>query len=341
MAPLALLLALFAPAAGAQKPSTATVAVDTTSPSIVLTAVGDIRLNGPVGELIAARGPAFPSAKVRDLLTGDIVFGNLECSITKRGSKTPKTWNFRAPPANLAAIKKAGFTVLNLANNHVWDFGREGFEDTLAALAERGIPYVGGGKDLAEAQKLKIYRFDGFTVGLIGFTSTFPKEGWAARRKPGVNYSDFDRLSRVVADAKSRVDVLVVSFHGGTELAEDENEIQKAFAHVVIDAGADFVIGHHPHVVQAVEVYKGKPVLYSIGNFLFVSPHEQTRYTVVVKARIGRDGVERVDFVPVDTDGGQPRPAGAEGEAWVRAALDRKGALTQYPERFRVEPAGS
>lgn len=309
----------------------------TTAPTeVAFVAVGDIRLNGPVGEIIAGQGPAAPTELVKSLLEGDVVFGNLECAITSRGTKTPKTWNFRAPAKTLAAIQKGGFSVVNLANNHVWDYGRVGFEDTLAALKKRNIPYVGGGKDLAEAERPLVFDFDDFTLGLIGFTSTFPQEAWAKKRKPGVNYSDFDRLSEVVARAKKRVDVLVVSFHGGTELADDENDIQKAFAHVAVDAGADFVIGHHPHLLQPVEVYKDKPILYSIGNFLFVSPDPKTKYTVVAKATVAKDGVKRIDFSPVDTDGGQPRPAGPEGEALVKTMLDRKGALTQFPDRFRV-----
>ncbi len=330
------LCALLLGGASAQQASTQAAV----SSTITFTAVGDIRLNGPVGELIAAHGAAYPAAKVKELLDGDVVFGNLECAITQRGGKTPKKFNFRAPPRNLALIQDAGFTVVNIANNHVWDFGRDGFEDTLAALKKRRIPYIGGGKDLAEADRVTVYDLDGWKLGLIGFTSTFPQEGWAKRRKPGVNYSDFDRLAADVAAAKKKVDVLVVSFHGGTELAEQENDIQKAFAHVAVDNGADLILGHHPHVLQPVEVYKDKPILYSLGNFFFVSPSTGTNYTVIAKAEIGKDGVHRVDFTPIDTDGGQPFPAGPEGIALARAALDRKGALTQFPDRFRIVEAG-
>jgi poly-gamma-glutamate synthesis protein (capsule biosynthesis protein) len=185
-----------------------------------------------------------------------------------------------------------------------------------------------------------VFEFDGFTLGIVGFTSTFPQEAWAKKHKPGVNYSDFNTLAETVAREKKKVDILVVSFHGGTERADDENDIQKAFAHVAVDAGADLILGHHPHVIQPLEVYKDKPILYSLGNFLFVSPDPKTKYTVVARAAITKEGVKRIDFTPVDTDGGRPFPVGGEGEAYVRAALDRKGALTQFPDRFRVAPQG-
>jgi poly-gamma-glutamate synthesis protein (capsule biosynthesis protein) len=343
---LAAVVLLSANAFAALEPaaSTATVAASTstisasTAPAATLVAVGDIRLDGPVGAIIARLGPGAPTADIREPLAADIVFGNLEGSITRRGEKQPKTWNFRAPPKNLACLKEAGFTVLNVANNHTMDFGREGFEDTVAAVRKRGFLLVGGGRDRQEAEALRIARAGSLKVGFLGFTSTFPQEAWAKRHRPGVAYSDFDRFPAIIRAARPLCDVLVVSFHGGTELAPEPNEIQKSFARAAIEAGADLVIGHHPHVLQAVEVYRGKPILYSLGNFLFVSPNPDTRATVIARAALTPSGVRSIEFVPVDGNWGRPRRADAAVRQAALQALDRLGAISSHPELFTLSP---
>lgn len=310
----------------------------TASGTVTLAAVGDIRLDGPVGELITRFGPAHPTSGLGKALEADIVLGNLECPVTKRGTKLAKTWNFRAPPRNLAALKEAGFTLLTIANNHSFDYGRQGFLDTLANLKKAGLAFIGGGRDRAAAEGLHIVRKEGLKIGFLGLTSTHPEAGWSKAARPGVAYSDFARFPSIISRAKLKVDVLIVVFHGGTELAEDANDIQKAFGRAAIDAGADLVIGHHPHVIQPLEVYRGKPILYSLGNFLFVSPNPATRATMVVRAVLSAGGVDRLDFLPFDTNWGRPVPAGAEAAAAVSLALDRLGALRQAPERFKVTP---
>lgn len=306
---------------------------------VTLTAVGDIRLDGPVAAIAARDGDAAPSRAVKDLLAADIAFANLETPVTTRGAKTVKTWNFRAKPQYLRIVKEAGFTVLNIANNHVWDYGRDGFLDTLDALEKGGWTYVGGGRDRAAAEDVRRVEFEGLTVGILGLTSTHPEAGWAGKNKPGVAYSDFRRIQEIVGRAKKRCDVLVVSFHGGTELADDPNDIQKAVARAAVDAGADLFLGHHPHVLQPIELYKGKPILYSLGNFLFVSPTPATRPTAVARFHLAKDGVRRIDLTPLDTNYGRPRPASPELAAAARAALDRLGALTARPDLIHFTDA--
>ena len=302
-----------------------------------LVAVGDIRLDGPVGEIIKRHGPEAPTSAVRELLRGDIVLGNLECPMTSRGTRSEgKKWTFRAPPRNLAALKAAGFNLLTVANNHVMDYGPEGFQDTLAALDREGLPYVGGGKDRADAMKLKVIVVRGLRVGVIGLTSTFPESAWAGPRKPGVAASDYGRVGEVIKEARGRCDVLAVVFHGGTELAEEPNEVQKAIARLAVDSGADVFIGHHPHVIQPLEVYKGKPILYSIGNFLFVSPTPTTRLTTLARLTLSAGGVDGVEFMALETNWGRPIPADAARSEELRRALDRYGALSAEPGRFRV-----
>jgi poly-gamma-glutamate synthesis protein (capsule biosynthesis protein) len=303
-----------------------------------LSAVGDIRLDGPVGELIRRFGPAHPTSGLGGALHADIVLGNLECSVTRRGKKLAKTWNFRAPPENLSALKKAGFTLVTIANNHSFDYGREGFLDTLNHLNRAKLPHIGGGENRAAAERLRVVDQGGLKIGFLGLTSTHPEEAWAGKSRPGVAYSDFARFPAVIAAAREMADVLIVVFHGGTELAAQPNDIQKAFGRAAVEAGADLVIGHHPHVVQPIEIYRGKPILYSLGNFLFVSPNPATRDTVVARAVLTKGGVESIDFVPLDTNWGRPIPASIEKTEVLRAALDGFGALSAEPKRFRVTP---
>lgn len=306
-------------------------------PTLLLSAVGDIRLDGPVGAAFRTRGAEAPTRAVRSALAADVALGNLECSITRRGTAADKKWTFRAPPENAAVLKAAGFTVLTLANNHVMDYGPDGLEDTLAAVDRLGILRVGAGLDAAAARRPVVVEKNGVRVGILGLTSTIPDYMWAGKAKPGTAYSDIARLPAWIAELRKSCHAVVVAFHGGTELAEEPNEVQRAFGRAAVDAGADAVIGHHPHVVQALEVYKGKPILHSVGNFLFVSPTPSTRWAVIARLRISASGVESIDFVPVDThQGGIVLPAPPEGVEAVRALLDREGALTADPGRFRV-----
>lgn len=324
----ALLAAALAAASPESEPSTAELGA---AASVSLAAVGDIRLDGPIATAAAAHGPAAPTADVAAELVADIVFGNLETPITTRGVKTPKTWNFRAHPRSLKIIRKSGFTVLNLANNHVWDYGEEGFLDTLRHLRRGRWILIGAGRDREDAEAVKVITKGGLRIGFVGLTSTYPKEGWAKERKPGVAYSAYERVPRIVSRAKARCDVLVVSFHGGAELAEQPNEIQKAVAHAAVDAGADLFLGHHPHVLQPLEIYRDKPVLYSLGNFLFVSPSTSTQHTAIARVQLSSRGVSGIEFVPLEINGGRLKSAGPEAVGRVAEALDRWGALSGRP----------
>ncbi len=302
---------------------------------VTLVATGDIRLDGPHGAVIRLLGPEVPTRRVRSWLSGDIVFGNLETAVTRRGEKAEKKWNFRCPEESLAALSAAGYTVLNLANNHVMDYGPTGLGDTLAALSRRGFLHMGAGKDLAAARKPVFVSAGGLRIGFLGLTSTVPEFMWAKAHKPGTAYSDFDRFPLWIAQARKECDLLVVSFHGGTEKMEAPQPIQRAFGRAAVDAGADLVLGHHPHVLQAVELYKGKPILHSLGNFLFVSPAPATRWSAIARIRLSREGVRRIEFLPVAT--WPPlRPAGAKGRQAVLKALDGDGALSSHPDLFSV-----
>ena len=307
---------------------------DAASPEVLLAAVGDIRPGGPIGRVIAEFGSAEPLRLVLRELQSDLLFGNLECAITERGTPADKKWTFRAPASELAVLSEAGFDWLSLANNHVMDYGPDGLADTIAALEKTGIAFAGAGPNAAAARRPVFVEKNGLRVGLLAFTSTFPEEHWARSASPGVAYGDLKRLPSWIAEAKKNCDVLVVSFHGGTELSPEPNGVQKSFARLAADSGADLVLGHHPHVIQAVERRGNSLILYSLGNFLFVSPTPGTERSVIARLRL-RKGDIGAEFIPVDIAGGRLRPAAPEAARAIRAALDSMGALSADPERLR------
>lgn len=329
MALLAFLLTVGAAAASTAPAAEATVTV---------AVVGDIRLDGPVGAIARAEGDAAPVALVREALEADILLGNLEQPLTARGAPAAKKFTFRAPPERAKVLAACGFDVVGLANNHVMDFGPEGLSDTLAALDKGRLPHLGAGKDAAAARRPLVLERNGLKVGFLALTSTFPEENWARRDRPGVAFSNLAKVEGWVREAKAACDVLVVSFHGGTELATEPNEVQRAFARAAAAGGADAVIGHHPHVVHAAEVLGKTVVVHSVGNFLFESPTPGTEKSLIARLTLTRAGVVRAELTPIDTEGGRPKPATAAQREEVRALLDALGALTARPDLLTLLP---
>jgi poly-gamma-glutamate capsule biosynthesis protein CapA/YwtB (metallophosphatase superfamily) len=311
------------------------LALEAAEPTVTLVAVGDMRLDGPVHRVSHAKGWSAFAAPVKHLLHADILFGNLECALTERGIKADKKFNFRAPPGNVAILKELGFDVVSLANNHVMDYGADGLRDTLTALSSASILAVGAGENRREAAAPVFIGRNGLTIGFLALTSTLPESMWAGEETPGVAYSDFKRFPQWVADAKKKCDVLIVSFHGGTELDLDANKVQKAVFAKLFASGADVVIGHHPHVLQPLVTAKDAWGIYSIGNFLMVSPTPGTEWSVISRLHLSKKGV-RAEFTPVVISGDAVRPGAREAREQMNLSLDRHGVLSAHPDLFSV-----
>jgi poly-gamma-glutamate capsule biosynthesis protein CapA/YwtB (metallophosphatase superfamily) len=234
---------------------------------VSISAVGDIVM-GSIPDLPPAGGRTFFDAVETDL-AADVVLGNLEGTLTtasgsKCGPSSTNCFAFRTPPSYARNLKRAGFGILNLANNHAYDFGRQGLEDTIAALGRHGLAYTGP-PGVVATQKVGAIR-----VAVLGF-STYP---WSA------SMTDYAAVRRAVAAADRKADVVVVTAHTGAEgsgeqhvgrvtetfLGENRGNPMR-FARVAIDAGADLVVGHGPHVLRGMEWYKGRLIAYSLGNF--------------------------------------------------------------------------
>lgn len=286
--------------------------------------VGDILLDRGVGRVIFDQGLDYPWLKLGNILSGaDITFGNLECPLTRRTGGIMKNRNliFKGKPENASALKRAGFDLLNLANNHTMDYGSGGLEDTLGTLKETGIAAVGGGMNAEEAAEPVFFKKAGMTIGFLGL-SAFPPEGYFfSDEKPDVARADDARTAAAIADAKKQCDFLIVSFHWGKEFDHYPDSGQKTMAHSAVDHGADLVVGHHPHVLQGMEEYGGRLIFYSLGNFVFDRQiPEGTDETVVLTVSVADGRLKKAEMTPVKISECQPCPAAGKDAEHI---LDR------------------
>lgn len=290
--------------------------------TIRLSFVGDILLAAKVQALMEKNGYDYPYAKSLPYLQGaDLTAGNLENPITKRGTPAQdKQFVFKGTPDSLPALKEAGFDVVSLANNHTLDQGVEGLLDTIGYLDEAGLPNTGGGSDDQEAYEPVILEAGSIKVAYIGLSRVLPVGSWkAAPDRAGVAeaYGDAKQGIEAIKAAKAKADVIVVMVHWGIEKADKPQEYQRQLGRSFIDAGADLIIGSHPHVLQGFETYKGKWIAYSLGNYIFnMTTTEKTKDTGVLDAVCTPSGSCDLQFHPMRSTQSQPVPlAGEQAEA--------------------------
>jgi poly-gamma-glutamate capsule biosynthesis protein CapA/YwtB (metallophosphatase superfamily) len=275
-------------------PGVATSApVTVTVRPIRLASVGDINLGDAPGDAIAATGPQYPWTSAGRALRGaDIAFGNLECAISERGEPFPKQFTFRGTPAALEGLRRhSGIDVLNLANNHVGDFGAEATLDTVRAVERLGIRAVGAGPDLPRALAPQVVERLGLRVAFVGFSSIAPLEFAAGDHSPGTAWASPEAVAGAVRAARGKADVVVATFHWGIERATLETAEQRLLAQTAAAAGAALVIGAHPHVLQPVRREGAALVAYSLGNFVFGAASAETTATGILEADLSADGV--------------------------------------------------
>ena len=282
----------------------ARMALPEAQPEVTLVAVGDLMFSRTVGLKVAENGgPDAAFERVRDYLrSGDITFGNLETALTPGRAIQPGEMTFRSDPAVAASLAAAGFDVISLANNHVPNFGAAGVMDTLKYLDAARVGHAGAGADAAAARAPAVIERSGLRFAFLAYNDAdvVPADYFAAPDRPGTAVMDVGSLRTDVAAARAAADIVVVSMHSGTEYVPGPNKRQVAFAHAAIDAGADLVIGHHPHVVQTVETYAGKPILYSLGNFVFDQGwSRETQDGLAAKAVFRGRQLVRIEFQPI------------------------------------------
>ena len=230
----------------------------------------------------------------------DIFFANLEGTVSDQGVDQKNLYSFRMNPVIIPTLKGAGVSILSLANNHIADWGRNAFTDTLARLKENEILYTGGGWDKIEAETPTIIEKYGMRIGYLGFSDVGPNNMSAGADKAGVLLTSNPNFNEIIKNAAKQVDYLVVAFHFGVEYQNKHNERQKELAHRAIDDGAKIIIGSHPHIIEDTEVYSPKDctqsscvgyIAYSLGNFIFdQSWSKQTMQGMLLELKLFKDG---------------------------------------------------
>jgi len=256
---------------------------------ITLLFVGDIMLSRLIGDIMTKKNDwRYPFLETADFLkNADITFGNLEGPISSRGTKVGSIYSFRSDPRAIEGLLYAGFDVLSIANNHIWDYGADAVRDTLTLLKDAGIGVIGGGIDYQEAHKPLIKEVKGIKIAFLGYTDLISRSLGLKTAKPAIAFLDIDQAISDVKEVRKVADLVVVSLHWGSEYETTQNPNQEKVAKALIDAGANFIIGHHPHVVQPVEEYGGGYIAYSLGNFVFDQNFSQeTRTGLILKVTL-------------------------------------------------------
>ena len=319
---------------------------------IVLYAVGDV---GPNRE-----DPQSMFLHVSGLLKqGDIRFCQLDTNLSTRGTPLPQArLPMRTHPNSALALRDAGFQVVSFASNHCMDFGQEAFFDTIDALKANGIEPIGAGGNIAEARKPAILEKNGTRIAFLAYNSILPFGYWAEADRPGCaplrawtfyepvepdqpgsrcrihtfpHKKDLQAMTADIERVKSKADIVILSIHWGIHFVPAQlADYQREAARKAIDCGADLILGHHPHILKGIEVYKGKAIMYSLGNFAIEQPsafmkdlyktarHKEiealnpqwdqkreyplppeTRKSLIIKCIIADKRIQRISFLPV------------------------------------------
>ena len=292
------------------------------TPHVDLVFAGDTALHGPAGEQIRqgqdplhAFAPLFNRADVRLL--------NLECVVSDQGQAKPKFYRFRAHPRVIATLKRHVDGVM-LANNHSGDYGRDAFVQMLGLLHAGGLAFAGGGLNLEQAHRPWLVERHGIRIAILNYNEFMPRSYEADADRPGIAWSEDLQVVDDILHAKQRLhaDVVLPVMHWGWENEPVANARQQRLARLMVDAGADVVIGAHPHVTQNVEIYKGKPIVYSVGNFVMrETDNAAQRRGWVLRLRIAADGVQALDTHALHINGaGIPkRLENRSSQCWTRA----------------------
>lgn len=316
-----------------------------TQPTVTLSFVGDILLASTVGDLITREGPMAPWEGVAEVLkASDFTAGNLECSVGTSGEPAPgKTYTFRADPKSLEGLVDSGFDLVSLANNHSLDFGVTCLLETVENVRQAGIVPIGAGKDEKAARSGYILEKHGIRVGFLATTMIIPQASWAATpTSPGmaVDYSDWSvNIQNQIRDLAAQTDIVCVLIHWGEERKTVPETWVKKMEGILKSAGADIIIGHHPHVLQGFN-YDGKTLTaYSLGNFVFTTRPDipACQIGAILNVTVSKDGIQEARAIPTKILWGRTVLLADAGKSNALAGL----ATLSRPFGCDVETTGS
>jgi len=296
---------------------------------VTLAAVGDVNLD--LDQFGQGYTYGYPWTGTAALLqAADVAFANLECTVSFRGSPVPgKAFTFRGNPYALPAVREAGIDVVSNANNHARDFGTDAIMDSFFFLDTSAIGRCGSGMDYAAAHAPAYASANGLRVAFLAYND-IDWPGWTAGAGyPGVaNAANKAGIASDIAAARENSDLVVVSFHWGTEREYVAEGRQRELARFSIDCGADLVLGHHPHVIQGFEVYRGRLIAYSLGNFVFNPGSPQCNFTILAHITLDSGGFRGATIYPAYISNGRPAlMGGTEAVVWLRQVAGLSAAM--------------
>jgi poly-gamma-glutamate synthesis protein (capsule biosynthesis protein) len=271
--------------------------------------------DGGAKRLIRAKGALAPFRAVAAALqAADVTLGNLECALSSRGSSVPgKTFTFRGDPLAASGLAAAGFDLVSLANNHARDFGPIALRDTMIALRAAGVAWAGAGSDKAAAWTPALIERGGARIAFLAFSEIGPSNFAATSARSGTAYTfSAEAVRRAIKAAHAQADYVIVSFHWGVELASSPTARQVSTGRAAINAGADAVLSHHPHVIEGIEFYRRGLIAYSLGNFVFSPGNAKGHDSIVLHLSLSSSGVSAVTVTPAHI-GSNTAPTPATG----------------------------
>jgi len=263
--------------------------------------VGDVMLSRGVAYQIEKNNNLYyPFEQIKDFLSkNDFVFANLESPIIDGRKIKSGEMIFRTDEKLAPILKEMGFSVFSLANNHILNLGEKGLLNTFKILNENKIIFVGAGENFETAHQFKIIEKNGIKFAFLAYAEKyFAPE--AKENEPGVALMNLEQLKNDVEKARQKADFVIVSMHAGEEYKDYPSSSQINFAHYAIDAGADLVIGHHPHVIESIEKYKNGYIFYSLGNFIFDQMwSNETREAIALRIIFTPHDIKTIQIYPI------------------------------------------
>ena len=289
---------------------------------------GDVVLTNSYSDKVG-RDHQWSFSQLPEMREADISMVNLEAPFTQQNQILPgKKLSFKAPIENVQVLQNGGIDIVNLANNHAMDYQGAGLSDTLTTLNKAGIQSVGAGTDIKNARRPIVMEVKGQKVAYLGYYDADLHAATASR--PGTNPRHNDRVAADIKALRSQVDWIVVNYHWGEELAKYPGDWQIDLARFTVDQGADLVVGHHPHVLQGAEVYKGRPIVYSLGNFIFGGKAVSDYDTAALKVSL-KEQQMKVEFLPVQVRNFQAKVVNGQSGQQILSQITNVSDIFQMP----------
>ena len=323
------------PSAAEASPSATPSPTPSAAPAFTVTAGGDTMGGFGVSGVVASMGSSLFKSIASTFEKSDFGFVNLESPLTTGGD--PQGWKdvvIKGNPALAPAMAKSGINVVTMANNHAGDMGDSGLLDSIKYCKQNGITVVGAGKDLKQARAGSVLMTkDGVRVAFLGFSDVLPAGYPATSTSPGTSpgRADLSAVKAAIKAAKKKADYVIVGWHWNFEYKRAPSYLEESEGKAAIDAGADIVFAHHPHLLDGVEAYHGGLIFYSLGNLVFSGFSGETAETILVRAKVSADGIDAQLVPVVGGRSGVPSLAtGSEADSILQrfkgfsAALDTK-----------------